>query len=158
MELIVVLLILMILILVGLCSFLFFYYVKINKTINIFLEKGKVKDVKEILFSHIEKTKKLEVQFKEITDRIKLLENTSKISLQKLGVVRFNPFGDMGGNQSFAIALLDSKNNGFIISSLFTKEGSRVYAKAVLGGKSPHLLSVEEKEAIVRAMGSENYG
>jgi len=62
----------------------------------------------------------------------------------------------MGGNQSFVIALLDDKNNGFVISSLFIKEGNRVYAKAVKDGKSDHLLSDEEKEAINRAMGTKN--
>ena len=60
----------------------------------------------------------------------------------------------MGGNQSFVIALLDDKNNGFVISSLFIKEGNRVYAKAVKDGKSDYLLSNEEKEAIAIAMGT----
>jgi hypothetical protein len=58
----------------------------------------------------------------------------------------------MGGNQSFVIALLDDKNNGFVISSLFVKEGNRVYAKAIREGKSDYLLSKEEVEAINRAV------
>ena len=68
--------------------------------------------------------------------------------------MRFNPFNDLGGNQSFVIALLDNENSGFVISSLFVKEGNRVYAKAIRNGKSDHLLFDEEKEAIERAIRS----
>jgi len=60
----------------------------------------------------------------------------------------------MGGNQSFVIAMLDNKNNGFIISSLFTDEGNRVYAKTIKQGKSDHLLSGEEIQAVERAISS----
>ncbi len=129
-----------------------FYCIKINRSINLFLEKGKVKDLREVLFSQIKKTKEIESQLNGALDKVKSLEDISKISLQKTGVVRFNPFNDVGGNQSFAIALLDSQNNGFVISSLFITEGNRVYAKKVINGKSDYLLSTEEKEAIERAI------
>ena len=69
-------------------------------------------------------------------------------SIQKVGVVRFNPFKETGGNQSFSIALLDSKDNGLVISSLFTRQGTRIYAKPVKNGKSTYQLSKEELEAI----------
>ena len=156
MQLIVVLLFLLILILAGLSGFLFFYYLRINKAIDLFLEKGKVRDLKAVLFSQIEKTKEIESQLKKAIDKIKSLEETAKISFQKIGVVRFNPFNDVGGNQSFAIALLDNKNNGFVISSLFIKEGNRVYAKSVINGKSDYVLSGEEKDAINRAVKIKN--
>ena len=58
----------------------------------------------------------------------------------------------MGGNQSFVIALLDAENNGFVISSLFVKEASRVYAKTIKKGKSDYSLSKEEQEAIAKAI------
>ena len=151
-QLVIILLATIIACLVALSSFLFFYYIRINKVIAVFLEKGKVKDVKDLLFSEIKKTKELEAGLKEAFGKIRSLEATSKISFQKIGVVRFNPFGDMGGNQSFIIALLDGQNNGFVISSLFIKEGNRVYAKAIANGVSDHALSAEEKEAIARAM------
>jgi len=154
MSLIVILLLIIILALAGLASFLYFYYIKINKAIDEFLEKGRVKDVRSVLFSQIEKTKEMEAQLKEAVDRVKSLEGIAEVSLQKIGVVRFNPFSDMGGNQSFAISILDSKNNGFVISSLFTSEGNRVYAKAIAGGKSDHILSAEEQESIQRALDS----
>ncbi|HCC59699.1 MAG: hypothetical protein A2402_02860 [Candidatus Staskawiczbacteria bacterium RIFOXYC1_FULL_37_43] len=136
--------------------FLVWYFYKTNKNIDKLLEKGKIKDLKDVLLSHAEKNKKLEDSIEKIFGDVENLRKLSEKSVQNIGVVRFNPFSDMGGNQSFAIALLDNKNNGFVISSLFIKEGNRVYAKAVKDGKSDYLLSNEEKEAIVRAMGSRN--
>jgi hypothetical protein len=94
----------------------------------------------------------LEDKIKEAFLKIKSLEDICEITIQKTGIIRFNPFNEMGGNQSFVIALLDNKNNGFVISSLFVKEGNRVYAKAIKGGKSDHLLSNEEVEAINKAI------
>ena len=141
-------------ILVLINFFLVWYFYKINKRIDKLLEKGKIKDFKSILLSQDEKNKELEDKLEEAFLKIKNLEDISKKTIQKTGVVRFNPFNDIGGNQSFVIALLDDKNNGFVISSLFVKEGNRVYAKAIRDGKSDHLLSEEEKEAINRAMGS----
>ena len=65
--------------------------------------------------------------------------------------MRFNPFEDTGGDQSFALALLDRENNGIIISSLYGREGTRVYAKAVDHGTPKHAISEEEREALERA-------
>jgi hypothetical protein len=131
---------------------LIFYSYKINKRFDLLLENGKIKDLKDVLFKQLDKSKAQEEIINETIARVKNLENISEKTLQKLGVVRFNPFANVGGNQSFAIALLDRQNNGFVISSLFIKEGSRVYAKAIKNGKSEHSLSTEEQEALKRAM------
>lgn len=141
-----------ILVLVILNAFLVYYFYKTNKKFDQLLEKGKIKDLKEVLFKQIDRTKSQEEVINKIIARVKNLENISEITLQRIGVVRFNPFDNLGGNQSFAIALLDKKNNGFVISSLFIKDGNRVYAKAVKNGLSEHPLSDEEKEALKRAM------
>jgi hypothetical protein len=58
----------------------------------------------------------------------------------------------MGGNQSFVLAMLDNNNNGFIISSIFSEEGSRIYTKTIKKGKSDFSLSKEEIEAIEKAI------
>ena len=133
-------------------GFLFWYSIQANKKIDILLEKGKIKDFKDIFLSYRGKQEDLEGKIKEVFLKIKSLQDTCEIAIQKVGVVRFNPFNDMGGNQSFVIAMLDNKNNGFVISSLFVKDGSRVYSKSVKDGKSDNSLSNEEKDAIKRAM------
>jgi len=141
-----------ILVLVAINVFLLSYFYKTNKKIDALLENGKIKDFKDIFLSQKEKNIDLEKQIKEAFLKIKNLEDTCEKTIQKIGVVRFNPFNDMGGDQSFVIALLDNKNDGFLISSLFIKEGSRVYTKAVKKGKSDHTLLKEETEAIERAI------
>ena len=74
-------------------------------------------------------------------------------SVQHVGLVRFNPFGDVGGDQSFAVALLDGDHNGVILSSIFSRAGVRTYAKFVQAGASPSSLSDEEEAAIAQAVG-----
>jgi len=132
--------------------FLLWLFFRANRRIDELLEKGKIKSFKDIFLSQKTRNDELEKRIEEAFSKIKELEKISKITIQKTGVVRFNPFNEMGGNQSFTIALLDGKNNGFVISSLFVKEGNRVYAKSVKSGKSDYLLSDEEIKAIKEAM------
>ena len=73
------------------------------------------------------------------------------LSIQKIGVIRYNPFPDVGGNQSFSIALLDKNDNGLVITSLYTPDGTRVYCKPIIKSQSKYNLSQEEKAAIQKA-------
>lgn len=81
------------------------------------------------------------------------LEATSRLALQKVGVVRFNPFQDSGGDQSFAIALLDQAGSGVVVSSLHGRAETRIFAKQIANGRSRHALSDEEQQAIRTALG-----
>ena len=98
------------------------------------------KDLKEVL-----------KQFEELKKKVEKISQTSKASVQKVGIVRYNPFSGVGGDQSFSIALLDGDNDGVVITSLFSREGNRVYGKAVENGTSQYSLSNEEKKAIEKA-------
>jgi hypothetical protein len=80
------------------------------------------------------------------------LEALSQRTIQKVAVIRYNPFSDTGGDQSFAIALLDSLGNGIVLSSLHSRTDTRVFAKAVHGGRSKYQLSDEEQDAIKKAL------
>lgn len=133
--------------------FLVLYFLKFKKKFSLLFEGKRVKNLEEVFFDQLQKIKKQDIDLKEIFEKIKKMENISEKTFQKIGMIRFNPFPDMGGNQSFVIALLDKQNNGFVVSSLFIKEGNRVYAKAVKDGQSDYSLSNEEKEAIERAIG-----
>jgi len=72
--------------------------------------------------------------------------------LQRVGLVRFDAFQDTAGQQSFAVALLDNRGNGVVITSLFGRSESRCYAKPVVKGESPFPLSDEERAAIRQAL------
>ncbi len=77
-----------------------------------------------------------------------LIEERTRRSLQHIGMVRFNPFEDTGSDQSFAIALLDDRRDGVVISSLHGRANTRLFAKPVADGASTHNLSEEEAQAI----------
>ncbi len=84
--------------------------------------------------------------------QLKKIEAAQKESIQKYALVRFNPFEDTGGDQSFVVALLDGTNSGLVISSLHSRGGTRVYAKPVVGAKATtHQFSKEEKEVVEKA-------
>jgi hypothetical protein len=80
------------------------------------------------------------------------LETITQRAIQKVGVVRYNPFADSGGDQSFAIALLDAEGTGIVVSSLHSRTDTRVFAKAVKSGRSTYPLSDEEQDAIKKAL------
>lgn len=78
--------------------------------------------------------------------------NTQDIGhIQKIGLVRFNPFNEIGGDHSFSLAILDGADNGIIVTGLHTRDRSRIYAKPVTKGKSQLELSDEEKKALLKA-------
>jgi len=89
-----------------------------------------------------------EAKFEEIEPRLNLVEKLSKISVQKVGFLRFNPFADTGGDNSFVLTLLDRENNGVVISSLYMRAGIRLYAKHVDKGIAKQPLSEEEKRVL----------
>jgi len=83
---------------------------------------------------------------------IVLVKDKAKNYFQKMALVRYNPFNQTGGNQSFSLALLDEENNGIVISSFHSREGTRLYAKTVSLGKTDDSFSKEEKAAIKEAI------
>jgi hypothetical protein len=90
----------------------------------------------------------------ELAMRSAMLERAQRGAIQRVGLVRFNPFEDTGGNQSFALALLDQQGDGIVISSLHARAATRVYGKAIAGGRSEAALSDEEAEALRVALSS----
>ncbi len=110
-------------------------------------------DVEEVVTEQTKLIKEVKNDIKKLSDWNEKLQKISDISITKVGVVRFNPFKDTGGDQSFAVALLDSNNNGLVISSLYSREGTRIYTKPIEAGKSiGYNLSDEEQQAINKAI------
>ena len=91
---------------------------------------------------------RLEVRLEGFEPRVQYTEKVAGVSLQKIGFTRFNPFQDTGGDNSFILVLLDAEKNGVMLSSLFTREGVRMYGKAIDRGRSKHQMSHEEKTAL----------
>lgn len=105
-----------------------------------------------ILGSHIERVRKVVRDVDAVAVRTTTLENDIRQSLGRVGLVRYNPFEETGGNQSFALAVLDANGDGYVVSSLHARQGTRVYAKAIARGASETALSDEETEALKQAL------
>ena len=89
--------------------------------------------------------------FAEVRSRLSQLEEDGKRHIQKVGFVRFNPFKELGGDHSFSLAILDNWDSGVIITSLHTRDRTRVYMKDIKRGKSSSELSSEERKALAVA-------
>ena len=83
--------------------------------------------------------------------RIRVMEAASRHAVQRVGLVRYNPFEDTGGNQSFAMALLDADANGVVLTSLHSRQATRVYLRTIIAGRCDAALSAEEAEALRQA-------
>jgi len=106
----------------------------------------------EVLAGQATRIEQLATRVDALTALQRELETSTGRSLQKVGVVRFNPFQDSGGDQSFAIALLDQGGSGVVVSSLHGRAETRIFAKQVANGRSTHSLSDEEQQAIREAL------
>lgn len=111
-----------------------------------------IKDLGKILERIIAKQDFELTKISQLEEKVDRFSNLSLGHFTKRALIRFNPFEETGGDQSFVIALLDSKDHGFVISSLHSRSGTRVYAKEVQGAKPvSHKFSKEEKEAVEKA-------
>lgn len=108
--------------------------------------------LKDILESLLEEKREVNKLLKEFDQSLKKLHAMGLTHIQRIGIVRFNPFSDTGGSQSFSLALLDGEDNGIIVTSLYGRTGNRWYIKSIKAGKGTDLeLSKEEQTAIKKA-------
>ena len=130
---------------------------KLNNKYKKFMNKlGNGKNLEEDLENFMYKVDRVEKQNAEITNFCKNLDEDISKCIQKIGIVRYSAFKDTGSDLSFAVALLDEKNNGVVFNGIYSREMSNIYAKPVENGNSKYTLSNEEVEAIEKAVNSNN--
>lgn len=135
---------------VGILTYFFWslsaHYNNLVKTTN----KKTLQTVLDALVEEINVAKKDIALLHKTCDTI---VREGRLHIQKVGLIRFNPFKETGGDQSFILALLDEDNNGVVLSGLYSRSGMRWYAKKIKKGQgAEHTLSDEEKEAIKQAV------
>ncbi|MFA5776962.1 MAG: DUF4446 family protein [Parcubacteria group bacterium] len=108
------------------------------------------KSLEELMLKNSTDIKSLDIEIQELYNISNKIHQLSFSSIHKVGIIRFNPFGDIGGDQSFSVALLDGKNTGVVISSLHTKEGTRVYSKPIAKGEEEKYPLTEEEKKVVK--------
>ena len=111
-------------------------------------------DIKEELKKYIHRVEGVEQKTDTIINYCRDMESTLKGCIQKIGIIRYSAFRDTGSDLSFALALLDSKNNGVILNGIYSREMSNIYAKQIVNGKSNNKLSEEEEKALEIALNS----
>lgn len=128
--------------------FLTFLFVWQSRFLRHFFKNTENLDLPTLLEKIFKKEKLSEDKIKFIQKEIEFIKEKNLENLQKVALVKFNPFKDIGGNYSFSLSLLDGKNNGVVITVLHARERTRVYAKSIKKGKSNVELSEEEKKAL----------
>lgn len=108
-------------------------------------------NLEEIMSMHVGRINQHDRRLGEVDRGLDTLDVILQTAVQRVGLVRFNPFDDVGGDQSFAIALLDQHGNGLVLSSLHHRTETRVYAKPIEAGRSRYTLSDEEEQALQQA-------
>lgn len=109
-------------------------------------------NLEELLFKNLNELEEIKLDVEDIEDKINILNNRLKGAVQKVGMVRYDAFADMGSELSYSIALLDDRLNGFVITSIYGREFSTTYAKPIEKGEPKYPLSAEEMQAIDRAI------
>ncbi len=109
------------------------------------------KDFEKMMLEHIAETRAVAEENARLKQDIVRIDLLLQRAVTRIGVVRFNAFKDTGSDLSYAVALLDSNNDGVVFSSIFGREDSRSYVKPIEDGKSTYTLTLEEQQALKSA-------
>ena len=149
-------------IIIGLCGVLLILFIlviinivqmkKLKKNYRIFMSGKDAKTLEDTLIQRLDQVDSLLESNEENDRNIKVLSKNKKCNYQKMGLIKYDAFHEMGGKLSFSLAMLDMRNNGFIINAMHTREGCYTYIKEIIDGNSVIVLSEEEQEALKRAM------
>ena len=140
-------------VLIGIIIYGFCKYKKLFRAYDRFMRGKAAEDLEEDIYNIEDQIKELKAEDRANKDAIRVLNKNFRASYQKFGVVKYNAFKGMGGNLSFASALLDYTNTGFILNSVHSREGCYVYIKTVDCGQTEVVLGAEEREALEKALG-----
>ena len=105
-------------------------------------------NIERLLMGHIDEVRHVVEENQRLAEENKRMDALLQTAVTRVGVVRFRAFEDMGSDLSYAVALLDSYNNGVILSSIFGREDSRSYVKPIEAGVSSYTLTQEEEKAL----------
>lgn len=139
------------LVLVCLSAWLYIQLQSVKNRWRQLLEGRRGEDLERLLYDHLRERVELQEQTHRLNQRVAELESKMQRTKRFLGVVRYDAFEDVGGSQSFALAIYDDQGNGAIVNSLVGRTDCRVYCKPLVGGKSDRSLSKEELQAMDRA-------
>ncbi|MDD6340052.1 MAG: DUF4446 family protein [Butyrivibrio sp.] len=125
---------------------------KTNMRLSEFMKGKNAESLEDLVTSKFKEIEDLKVSNKVHAKRLKNLEEAMLKVYSKTGIIKYDAFNEMGGKLSFALALLDNTNNGFIINAIHSHEGCYTYIKEIVNGESYITLGEEEKKALANAI------
>ncbi len=108
--------------------------------------------LERVLVDHLARVEEVDTRQRQVEQRVSALEGQIPLCVQRVGLVRYDAFEDVGGQQSFSLAMLDAQQNGIVLTSVYSRTDVRVYAKAIRQGQPSHPLSEEEVAALRNAL------
>lgn len=127
---------------------------RLKKKYESFMTGKDGKSLEDNLIRRIDQVEEVVASEKKNEENIRKISKDLESTFQKIGMVKYDAFNEMGGKLSFSLALLDQKNNGFILNAVHSREGCYTYVKEIIDGNSVIVLAEEEKEALNIAMGA----
>lgn len=118
-----------------------------------FMRGKDAETMEDLILDLVEETEHLRSEDRTTKETLRSMNRMHRASYQKLGLVRYNAFKGMGGSMSFAMAMLDYTNSGFVMNCVHSREGCYIYLKQIECGETDTLLGNEEKEALEQALG-----
>lgn len=116
------------------------------------LDGAKGDNLERLLYDHLRERMQIQAQIDAVDERVQTLEDKMGSAKRHMGLVKYDAFDDVGGGQSFALAIYDDRGDGALITSQVGRSECRVYSKPLVGGKSERSLSQEEQRAIREAV------
>lgn len=129
----------------------------LNKKYIAFMKGANGKDLEASILTRFGEMDKMKTDIEYIYGKLNIACDMLLNSYQKMSIVKYDAFKEMGGKLSFSLALLDDKNNGYILTSVHTREGCYTYVKEIIKGESFVVLSEEERSALEEAKNKRNY-
>ena len=147
----------------GVLLIVLVYMIKISMKMSRFIKKYKMfmrgmdgASLERAFAARFNQMDLLEENSRNHMEEIRKIKEVQNITLNKVAIVKYDAFNEMGGKLSFALAMLDKENNGFVMNAIHSSDGCYTYVKEIVKGESYVVLGEEEKEALRQAVNSHN--
>lgn len=130
---------------------------KMNKKYNAFMKGADGENLEAIILQRFREIDQLNETTGYLSEKITIVNNTLLNTYQKMGIVKYDAFQEMGGKLSFSLALLDDEENGFVLTAMHTREGCYTYIKEIIKGESYVILAEEERKALEQAKNQKKF-
>ena len=130
---------------------------KLNKKYSAFMKGADGENLESVILQRFREIDQLNETTGYLSEKIRVINSTLLNTYQKMGIVKYDAFQEMGGKLSFSLALLDDEDNGLILTSMHTREGCYTYIKEIIKGESFVILAEEERKALEEAKNRKNF-